>query len=408
MDLLAKPSGGQNIVARPQALPRYYPAPEAPAATVDVYWTYDGETTSSAQFDGNYRLAGQTEGFNFTPDSDRDVRLYFVSRSSEGVPAFADLADAHQVVVPFNRSPAAPQVAQVGAATAEEVTIAVDDPEHGRFIRKRRLTVSPNADMSDASITVRDFGGGEVPRLLVLDRTAALVPDFTWSGGDPTASGFTKTGTGTTTASTSPSGWRVTTTGTDAATYYGRNLSASPFSAGFTLEILPPPSVVAADATGPSSAAAVEVDSGAHRYLLEFSATEVRLNGGTAHAHSGQRCRLVVAPGGTQADLWTGDTKAEDNTASLSSAAAGLRFGDLAGADDSESVWAALAYALTPQDVRLAETVYLTVAHSGGSTFGDESAPLAVTFANSGTGEGGSEGSGDLFYRDRYRYENEV
>jgi hypothetical protein len=408
MDAIAKKSGGRNIVGRPQARPAWYAEATVDAQEVELFLQeLDPDTGAYA---GGPKLLGRFPAvgkvvIDRTPDSDRNFIIYAVPYAADNTPGYADVRHATQATVIFQRVTEAPTVTQVGASTADLVTVAVDAPDQ-RFVRKRRTTISANADMSDPSVTVREFGPGEVPRLLDIDRAAALVAAFTWTGEDPATHGFAKTGSGTTAASSSPAGWKITTSASDAATYYSKSsFPASPFAAGFTLELVPP-TVNASDGAGlPNDSVMVRVDDGTKKYELRFSATEVYLNGGSAHAHAGAPVRLVVAAGGLTADLWVGETKVENDTAGAASTAAGLLFGDLAGADDSEAVWPSLAYALTPQDPFLAATIYVTVAHSGGGSFAPESDVATFTFASEVTGTGGSEGDGDLVPRDRYTYE---
>ena len=235
-----------------------------------------------------------------------------------------------------------------------------------------------------------------------ISRVAGIVPVFTWTGNDPTTNGFTKTGTGTTAASSSPAGWRITTSASDAATYYTKNnWPANVFQNGFTLEVTPPTINASDGATLPNQSVCVRVEEGAKRYELTFDGAHVKLNGGAARAHSGAKVRLVVVVGGATADLWIGDTKVEDDTAGAATSTSGLTFGDLATADDSEAIWKRIEYALTPQDVKLAQTVYVRVSHSSGGAFGAESAISSFTFASEG-GAGGTSGTADPYTRDRY------
>lgn len=405
MDLILKPSGGQNIVLRPQARPVWYADATVDAQEAELFrqeldpatGAFDGAPQSLGRFPAEGRVV-----IPYTPDSDANVIFYAMPLAADNTPGYSSVRHAEQATVLFRRVTEAPEVAQVGAATADLVTVSVDAGD-SRFIRKRRTSISPNPDMSDASVTERAYGLGEAPRLVDIARAAALVAAFTWSGNDPASNGFTKTGSGTGAASVSPAGWKITTSASDAATYYSKSaFPATPFAAGFTLE-LEPPTVNASDGAAlPADSVMVRVDDGTKKYELRFDAGAVYLNGGSAHAHAGAKVRLVIAAGGLVADLWVGDTKVENDTAGLASTAAGLVFGDLAGADDSEAVWPSLAYALTPQDPVLAETIYLTVEHSGGEAWAPASDVLELTFASEVTSAGGSEGEGDLIPRDKY------
>jgi hypothetical protein len=408
MDLILKPSGGQNVVLRPQARPAWYAAATVDAQEIEL-WRQETDPATGAFVGaptplGRFPAVGRVV-VPYNPDSDRNAVFYVMPYSADNTPGFSDLRHATQATVLFRRVTEAPSLAQVGAATAEQVTVSVDAGD-SRFVRMRRTSISPNADMSDASVVERAYGLGEAPRLLDVARAAALVPAFAWSGDDPAAHGFTKTGSGTTAASVSPAEWKITTSASDAATYYSKtSWPAGAFAAGFTLEIVPPTVNASDGASLPNDSVIVRVDDGTKKYELRFDATSAYLNGGAAHAHAGAKVRLVVAAGGLTADLWVGETKVEDNAAGAAGTAAGLVFGDLAGADDSEAVWPSLAYALTPQDPRLAETVYLTVEHSGGGAWAPASDVLELTFASEVTGVGGSSGEGDLVPRDNYTVE---
>lgn len=401
MGILLKPSRGVSLILRPQSRARWYPEPTAPAATVDVWMRSADRPTHEAQFLGNF-LVGQTVPLPFTPDVDRNLVFHLNSRSTDGTPYASSLEDMVQATLLFKRVTTAPVVTQVGAATADVITIAADDTE-SRFVRARKVRTADNEDMTDASVIERDYGSEQAPRLIEVSRTTGIVAAFTWDGDDPAANGFTKTGSGTTAASSSPPGWKITTSASDAATYHTKNsFPADAFDEGLTLEVEPPTVNASDGAALPNDSAMVRVSDGTKRYDLRFDAAgNVYLNGGAARALAGAKVRLVVAAGGLVADLWVGDAKVENDTAGAATGAAGLSFGDLAGADDSEVIWERIEYALTPQDVLLAQTIFVAVSHSGGNGYGAESEPLEVSFASEG-GSGGSTGSGDLVPRDRF------
>ncbi|HYP53424.1 MAG TPA: hypothetical protein VEQ42_07780, partial [Pyrinomonadaceae bacterium] len=227
-----------------------------------------------------------------------------------------------------------------------------------------------------------------------------------YTSGDPADSGFTKSGAAP--AELVAEGWRINSTGTNDSTYYSKDsFPADAFDEGFTLELLPPV-VTATDAGAPAQCVAMRVEDGAHRYELSFDADEVKLNGGTSHVHGGNKVRLVVAAGGATADLWIGDTLAEDNTAGTVMATSGLFFGDLAGADDADATWRAFSYELMPVPVNLALTIYVTVAHSSGGSYGAESEVLTLTFASEGELQDGSTGDFDPRPRQSKTYEGIV
>ena len=403
-DLIIKSSGGANIVIRPQAIPQWRPAATTDPVSVEVWACEVGKPLSEAFKVGDF-APGSTGSIPYNPDTDRNLRLFTVSRSASGVPGVSRLEDGEKLVALFQRETAAPQVGQVGAATAEKITVGVDG--FSRFARKRKLRTADNAAMNDASVIIRDsdsYIDRELPRYIEILRSAGIVADFSWTGNDPAANGFTKNGTGTTQAS--GNAWRINTTGSDGQTYYTKNnFPANAFVNGFTLEITVP-TVTATDAANPADCIAVRVENGVKRYELTFDADEVKLNGGASRAlGTNTKVRLVIAPGGATADLWIGDVLTEDNTAGVATSTAGLSFGDLAGADDADVNWKRIEYALTPQIPRLAQTIYVGVSHSSGGSFGAESTIASFTFANEQSGTGGSIDDFDPTPRDKFYLE---
>jgi hypothetical protein len=287
------------------------------------------------------------------------------------------------------------------------VTVGVSG--YSVYAIQRRVKVAESLDggeLVNPTITIQDVGSGEMGKHVDISRVGTFSPSFVYITGDPAESGFTKTGAAP--AELADGGWRINTTGLDTATFYTLDaFEADPFDVGFSLE-LDPPAVMATDAAGPAQCVALRVEDGAKRYELTFDADEVKLNGGTSHAHAGAKVRLVVAAGGLTADLWVGDTLAEDNTAGAATVTSGLSFGDLAGADDADAVWKRIAYALSPVPVKLARTIYVTVAHSSGTSYGAESVVLELTFASEGETLGGSTGDFNPTPRTKINYEELV
>jgi len=97
----------------------------------------------------------------------------------------------------------------------------------------------------------------------------------------------------------------------------------SAFAGGFSLELTPP--IVNASDGGslPNESVAVKVEDGSHAFELTFDAANVKLNGGTQHAYSTVKIRLVISAAGATADLWVGDTRVEDNTAAAATSTSG-------------------------------------------------------------------------------------
>lgn len=388
-DLLAKRPGGINLLARPSSQPPYYPSVTAPAAYVEV-WEHDlGESRDAARLVGRF-AKGATGALPWNPASDRSKVLYAVSYSARGVASVTQLAHAPSVTVDFNRETIAPTVTQVGTASASVLTLGVDG--FTNYARKRRIRVADNSGMTDASVFEFDAGAKLMPRFVDLLRDPVFQSTFAWTGNDPASNGFTKSGSATTSAN--GLGWRINSIGNEGATIYSKSsFPASPFTNGFTLE-LTPPTVASTEGDG---AVMVRVDDGSKKYELLFNATQVQLNGGSWHTHGGARVRLVLPAGGAVADLWIGTTKAEDNTAYISGSLARLSFGDHVGAADADTTWFTLAYALTPQEPRLAQTVYVRVAHDSGNGYGPESTVESFSFADE-FGAGGTSGTEDQFF----------
>lgn len=388
-NLIAQRPGGRNLLARPSSQGPYYPTATAQAAYCEV-WEHDlGEPREAARLVGTF-AKGATGSLPFNPASDRSKVLYVVSKSRWGVPNVNQLAHAPSYVVHFNRETSAPTVQQIGAASPSVLTLGIDG--FTNYARSRRIRVADNNLMTDASVFTFDSGAQLMPRFVDLMRDPVFQPAFAWNGNDPATNGFTKAGTAT--ASANGLGWRINSIGNEGATIYSKSsFPASPFTNGFTLELTPP--TVAS--TEGDSAVMVRVDDGAKKYELVFNATQVALNGGSWHTHAGARVRLVIPAGGAAADLWIGTTKAEDNTAFVSGSLARLSFGDHTGVADADATWFYLAYALTPQEPRLAQTIYVRVAHDSGNGYGPESAVQSFSFADE-FGGGGSTGTDDQFF----------
>jgi hypothetical protein len=174
-DLIIAPSGGANIILRQMGLPRYYEAPNAPAASVDVYWRYEEEQKRAARFLGNFAPGAQSF-LPFNPTEDRRVVLMTISRSADGTPHVSDLADADEVFVLFQRETQAPQVTQVGAATATQIKLAVEGYSL-QWALRRRLRIADNEAMSTNLIdVVTDGAGAALDRVATITRTGSGLP----------------------------------------------------------------------------------------------------------------------------------------------------------------------------------------------------------------------------------------
>jgi len=403
MSLSAKDSASANLIARDGESQIWYPEATAPAAYVEIWWHYEEiETVKDAKLAGIAVPGGQFS-FPHSPTRDRNIRIYSLSFSVDGTPDFSRLEEAPQFTLLYNRISDAPEIGQLGDATADSVSVGV---KSSTFVRKRRVRIAESmvdGQLINPSVQIHDGGNMPLGDTVDIARASTLNPAFDWLGGDPTLAGFTKVGSAPT--EQAGEGWRVNSNSLDGATYYTKNaFPANAFQDGFTLELYPP-SVAASDGAGPAQCVGLRIEDGAKRYELTFDGNEVKLNGGAAHLHDGGKLRLVIAAGGLTADLWLGDALLEDNAAGAATAASGLAFGDLAVADDADAIWHRIAYAFLPIPVKLAQTIYISIADSGGNGYSAESEILSVTFASEGETLGGSTGSFDPRPRFKVTYE---
>jgi len=177
MSLAARDCLSLNIVARDGEAPVWYPPPAAPAASVQVWWHYEEiETVKDAKFVGMCAPGGQF-AWPHNPEIDRNVRVYALALSADGTPTVSRLEDAPQFTLLFNRVTEAPEIGQNTPATTDSVEIGIT--RFARFARKRRVTVSANADMSGPTTVFlfdsEDYVARELPRYLTLSREAGAL-----------------------------------------------------------------------------------------------------------------------------------------------------------------------------------------------------------------------------------------
>jgi hypothetical protein len=403
MDIVARASGGKNIIARPMARAAWYPDATVQPSQIEVYWRYSNESPAAGRKVGTFN-PGAAISIPYNPAIDQDVMIGTISIAPNGVRSVRELADAHWETLVFQRETIAPVIGQVGDSTPDNVTVGVSG--FTKFARKRRIRIAEAlvmGELDSPSEEIIDAGNEPLAGYIDITRTGFFDPDFTWAGNDPASNGFALTGSAPVEAF--GTGWRINSLTTDAATFYTKSSwPGSAFAAGFTLD-LAAPVVTTSDNANPAQCVAMRVEDGTHRFELTFDADEVKLNGGTSHAIGGARVRLVIAAGGATADLWIGDTLTEDNTAFQSTATSGLKFGDLVTTDDADAIWQPFSYSLDPVPVSLASTIYVAVAHSSGGDWTPDSEILTVTFASEGSGAGGSVGEFDPVPRDHVDYE---
>lgn len=372
----------------------------APASTqepvaVEVWMSYADDHVGTARKIGT-GIPSQTLVIDYNPELDAVLRFTPVSLGMGGQRSVGLLSEAKSVPFTMRRETEAPVVGVAGDSTAEQVSMGI-----GGFTpaaRRRLITISPNPDMSDAFEQELVYEGAPPPYFLNLNRQGPLVPDFAFTGVDPTTEGFTLTVDEGSSSDAAP-GWRIDCTNPTRRHYYSVNIwPVSPFDDGFTFEVTPP-TVDSISAGAPDLCVGVAADDGSQRYELGFDADEVSLNGGSSHALGADKARVVIAPGGATADLWVGETKVETAVSPLASVTSEFSFGDLTTLEGANAVWHSIEAAFSPQPVRLADTIYVTVAHSSGGAYTEPSEILELTFKSEG-GAGGSVGTFDPLPRD--------
>lgn len=173
MDITLKRSGGQNVVLRPQGRPAWYPPAHGESVEVEIFvmeLNADGSHAGAWASLGRYPSTGRALLQN-TPVTDKNLLFAFVSYTADGVPDVSSLEDAVQVSVPFKRETGAPVVTLIGAATNTRIELQVTG--FTNFAAKRKLRVSPNADMSGATETITDYTGQKMPEVVPITRPAA-------------------------------------------------------------------------------------------------------------------------------------------------------------------------------------------------------------------------------------------
>lgn len=179
MDAIARRSGGQNIIGRPQALSSWQPAATVDAHEVEIFTqeidpagALIGAPLSRGRFHPEARVVLPNN-----PDVDRNVRVYAVSYGPDNVPHVTDLREATQASVPFNRETEAPVIGLNKPATAEALEIGITG--FTRFARFRRVRVWADAGRStllaEYLYDSADFGSHELPRYFTLSRHVGVL-----------------------------------------------------------------------------------------------------------------------------------------------------------------------------------------------------------------------------------------
>lgn len=169
MNLVAKNSGGNNIVGRPQALRPWYPAERSRPTQAEVWWRYEGEVAAAARYLGTFK-PGQDVIVPLNPLVDRNIILSTISISASGLRSVREIADAPETLLTYQRETAAPTVGQVGAATHTSIRLAIDG--FSTLAIKRKVRVADDSGMTTGlhEESTEVAPGETLPRLIDLIR----------------------------------------------------------------------------------------------------------------------------------------------------------------------------------------------------------------------------------------------
>src|SRR5262245_16738505 len=98
MKLRIAPSGGRNLVIRPQARPTFYAAATLQPAIVEIWWRFADEGPAAAKLIGRY-LPGQQISIPIDRSAHRDVIFSTISISAAGVRSVRDIRDAAEILI---------------------------------------------------------------------------------------------------------------------------------------------------------------------------------------------------------------------------------------------------------------------------------------------------------------------
>jgi hypothetical protein len=106
MDIVARRSGGHNVVGRPQARAAWQPAATAPAAAVKIFRRNADQPAGAVTLIGTLAPGGEIE-IDFNPLTDRNVLFGTVSLSPSNTPSAARPEDGVWATLLFDRGVAA-------------------------------------------------------------------------------------------------------------------------------------------------------------------------------------------------------------------------------------------------------------------------------------------------------------
>lgn len=175
-DLLGRDNTSVALVAREEGRPHGYPAPTAPAASVEVLIRSNDEPPGSARR-VCVLVPGGASYYEYNPALDRTLVLMTRAYSPTGMTDVSRLLDAHSADVPFLRETEAPVIGLNKPATAELLEIGITG--FTLFARMRRVTISANADMSDPLAVLlfdsSNYVARELPRFFKLSRRTGVL-----------------------------------------------------------------------------------------------------------------------------------------------------------------------------------------------------------------------------------------
>lgn len=383
--LILKPCTGPSLILRPQDRPAYYPAATTEAAYVIVYWRVrrtDGTVDAWHEHDRIAPTAATTIHHN--PNVDQLVDVALMPISASGVPGFASIEEAFAATAVYQREIEAPVISQVGVATQDLIILAIDG--YTKFATKRRVRISDNAQMASAVETITDAGDQVLPRVLNVWRAGAA-PSGAAINVAAAANGAVAT----------------------ASSNYDHNVVLSPEGAIDGQRVVGSQPYSAWHTDGSAFPQWLEVAFGGAKAISEIDLYLWAYAAGNDETTTSSSLMLLdflvqtwdgtmwlTVPGGAV----TGNDKVLRKFRFPAITTTKIRLFVTAATD--AYVRLAEIEASHPAPPTLPQTIYVTVAHSGGGAFGAESAVQQFSFA--GTNTAGTSGSGELVPRDNYEY----
>lgn len=122
MNLIARNSGGHNLVGRPQARRPWYPSNRVRPVRVEVFVRGDDEVAAAARSLGTF-APGQAVRVMYLVSEPRTLILSTVAISPNGIRSVLELADAHEVATVAGLTRGAPAPPAPTPTAANDYTI---------------------------------------------------------------------------------------------------------------------------------------------------------------------------------------------------------------------------------------------------------------------------------------------